>query len=141
MKTPAFSPTLLRAVLLLGCMLQYAASQGSQSNHPSPQLPHVAFLSLPLPAWLSLPPAIPRAEPSCWRSCTLPQAQMQTTSVLSNHQWLFPMVFRSAGVAQPARWPLQVHYDTPGVRHTGCLIHFTDPCHTHCPYCAHKTPG
>lgn len=37
-------------------MLQYAASQGSQSDHPSPQLSHVAFLSLTLIGNVSLPP-------------------------------------------------------------------------------------
>lgn len=33
----------LKATLLLGCMLQYVASQGSQSDHPSPQLPTLLF--------------------------------------------------------------------------------------------------
>ena len=112
----AFIPTLLRAILLLGCMLQYAASQGSQSDHPSPQLPQVAFLSLPLPAWFSLPPAIPRAErpTGCLVPCHQcePPKSVQPPMAVSNGQRVF--VFGGAGVGQPARWPLQFHCDPLG---------------------------
>ena len=92
----------------------------------APQLPHVAFLSLTLPAWLSLPPAVPRAEPSCWRSCIPPQ--MQTTQVRSNHQCLLAVLIASVYLGAPewtsmrgGHFKFTVMHDPPRVRRTGCL--------------------